>query len=67
MGKRGPTAKAWEDLIPGFEGASAPKPCTEPGLEALLENLMAVLGGRLGVLLETTQLSHRSPVHLFAN
>lgn len=67
MGKRGPKAKGWEDGMPGFEGAEAPRPCTETSLEALVGSLMAVRGGGLAVLLETTKLSYGSPIDLFAN
>ena len=61
LGKRGPSAKGWEDLMPGFEGAEA------HSLEALVGNVMEEGGGRLGALLETTELSYGSPIDLFAN
>lgn len=53
--------------MPGFEGAEAPRPCPETGLETLVGSLMAVGGGKLGVLLEMTKLSYGSPIDLFAN
>lgn len=53
--------------MPDFEGAEASRPCTEPSLEALVGNFMAVGGRGLGVLLETTKLPYGSPVGLFAN
>lgn len=53
--------------MPGFEGVEGTRPCTETSLEALLGRLMAVGGGRLGVLLETAKLSYESPIDLFAN